>query len=182
MELLKLEDEIFLIKPFLPVEECKKLIELSESIGFSEADVQMLHNKRQLFTNIRNNERVNYESGKMAQHWWNKLVALPLPEFEGKKAVGLSPFFRFYKYAPGQKFNMHKDGRQKVGDNTTFFTLLVYLNDECEGGSTKFRQGNIEVVPQIGCGVLFQHHLWHQGVKVVSGVKYVLRTDVLYTS
>jgi hypothetical protein len=116
----------------------------------------------------------------MAEEWWRKLATVVLPQYENKKAVCLSPYFRFYKYTPGQKFNMHKDGRQNIDDLTTYYTLLLYLNDDCTGGTTKFRQEGIEVSPKTGNALLFQHHLWHQGTEVMSGVKYVLRTDIAY--
>lgn len=180
MKLITLEEEIYIIESLLSEEKCKELVVAAENMGFAQADVQVSANKRQLISGIRNNERVNYESSVMAESLWDRLKALSLPDYSGKAAIGLSPFFRFYKYLPGHKFNMHKDGRQDVDGHTTYYTLIIYLNNECEGGATKFRRGNVLVQPTIGNALLFQHHLWHQGVKVESGVKYVLRTDVIY--
>jgi prolyl 4-hydroxylase len=180
MNLVKLEENIFEISAFLSFEECDLLIELSESIGFKEADVETKAG-RQLLTNIRNNERVDYQSSVHAELYWQRLSNLQLPSFEGKSPIGLSPYFRFYKYQPGQKFNMHKDGRQNVCGNETLFTFLIYLNDGCHGGETLFRQGNLKVSPKKGSAIVFEHHLWHQGVEVESGVKFVLRSDIVYS-
>ena len=180
MNLTQLEDEIFVIESFLAHEECNDLISEAENIGFNDADVQISNGKRQILTNVRNNERVNYHSQVLADSWWEKLNKLSLPKYYGKEPIGLSPYFRFYKYTSGQKFNTHKDGRQEVGGNTTYYTLIAYLNENCIGGSTKFRRSDIEVLPKVGNVVLFQHHLWHQGMKVEEGVKYVLRTDVVF--
>ncbi len=77
---------------------------------------------------------------------------------------------------------MHKDGRQDVKGSETLFTLLVYLNDNYRGGETKFRQDKLEVHPQRGSALLFEHHLWHQGAELIEGTKYILRTDVVYSS
>jgi hypothetical protein len=55
----------------------------------------------------------------------------------------------------------------------------VYLNDDCEGGTTDFRDG-VSVAPRRGTGLVFEHHLVHQGAPVARGRKYVLRTDVMY--
>jgi hypothetical protein len=180
MNLVKLEENVFEICSFLSVEECDLLIEFSESIGFKEADVQTKAG-RQLLTIIRNNERVDHHSNEYAELYWQRLSKLKLPFYEGKSPIGLSPYFRFYKYLPGQKFNMHKDSRQSVGGNETLFTFLTYLNEGCLGGETLFRQGNLKVSPKKGSAIIFEHHLWHQGVEVESGVKFVLRSDIVYS-
>ncbi|OSM02186.1 hypothetical protein [Magnetofaba australis] len=36
--------------------------------------------------------------------------------------------------------------------------------------------------PQAGAGVIFQHELLHQGKRVLEGVKYALRTDIIYAA
>lgn len=180
MNLVKLEENVFEVESFLSSEECDSLVELSESIGFKSADVQT-KSGRQLLASIRNNERVDYQSDELAETYWRRLEKLGLPCYEGKNAIALSPYFRFYKYLPGQKFNMHKDGRQRVGANETLYTFLVYLNEGCIGGETLFRQGNLKVSPKKGAAVIFEHHLWHQGVEVESGVKFVVRSDLVYS-
>ncbi|MBC3873371.1 2OG-Fe(II) oxygenase [Undibacterium flavidum] len=179
MKLVKLEEGVFEIDAFLPVEECDSLIALSEAIGFKQADVQTLSG-RQLLTNIRNNERVDYLSNTLAKVYWQKIAELNLPICEGKNAIGISSNFRFYKYQLGQKFSMHRDGRQSIGENETLYTLLVYLNEDCIGGETFFREGNLKVLLKKGLAIIFEHSLWHQGVDVKSGVKYVLRSDIVY--
>lgn len=59
--------------------------------------------------------------------------------------------------------------------------FLIYLNEGCLGGETLFRQGNLKVSPKMGSAILFEHQLWHQGAEVESGVKFVLRSDVVYS-
>ncbi len=55
---------------------------------------------------------------------------------------------------------------------------MLYLNDGFEGGSTQFPWDKIK--PVEGMALVFPHRLLYQGSKVASGVKYVLRTDVMY--
>jgi len=62
----------------------------------------------------------------------------------------------------------------------SFLTFMVYLNDGFEGGSTDF--GWESVQPVQGRALVFPHRLRHRGAVVGAGVKYVLRTDVLYAS
>jgi hypothetical protein len=47
--------------------------------------------------------------------------------------------FRVYKYLPGQQFKMHRDGSYERNENEkSFYTFLIYLNDDFEGGETEF--------------------------------------------
>lgn len=181
MNLIKIGENVFEIPAFLSADECDLLIDLSEAAGFKEADVQT-QSGRQLLTHIRNNERVDYHSNELAEVYWQRLMNLNLPTYEGKIAIGLSSNFRFYRYLPGQKFNLHKDGRQSVLGNETLFTFLIYLNDNCVGGETFFRQSDLKISPKKGTAILFEHQLWHQGMAVESGVKIVLRSDLIYSN
>lgn len=85
------------------------------------------------------------------------------------------------------------------GDRVSRMTLLLYLNDEFTGGATRFfkdphrpqlgNAGNcsevVSVEPSQGNVLCFFHghhplSPWHEGASLLSGTKYVLRTDVLY--
>jgi hypothetical protein len=89
----------------------------------------------------------------------------------------------------------HCDGTYETPDRTerSYFTLHLYLNDavlksgekQLEGGATTFFNGRmdrrIDVVPKTGRVLLFQHrNLIHSGDDVVKGIKYTLRTDIMY--
>ncbi len=178
---MEVSKNIFVIESFLSVEECSELINQSEKMGYSEADVQV-HNGRQHLPRIRNNERVNLHSKQLAHKLWEKIASYPLPVYEGRYAIGLSPYFRFYKYTQGQRFKIHQDGRQNVEGNETLFTLLVFLNERFKGGETMFRQERISITPKTGKALVFEHRLWHKGCVVENGAKYVIRTDISYSS
>lgn len=79
------------------------------------------------------------------------------------------------------------------GDRMSRLTFLIYLNDDAEGGATTFFLPSHEVgfmdsfgvTPRKGCILVFPHgevagSLLHEGSPVLSGAKYVIRTDVLY--
>ena len=55
---------------------------------------------------------------------------------------------------------------------------MIYLHDNFEGGETTFK--GISIRPKQGMALLFLHNLYHEGSEVTKGVKYVLRTDVMY--
>lgn len=178
--IVELEKNILLIKSFLSSEECTSYINYSEYLGFESADVDVYGVRKQI-NQIRNNERAEIESQQTATKLWEKLERFPLPEIDQKKAIGLSPFIRFYRYSGSQKFNMHKDGKKSHNGFESYFTMLIYLNTINHGGETVFRKNDISIKPQSGHCLLFAHELWHSGLPVTKNeTKYVLRTDVLF--
>lgn len=95
---------------------------------------------------------------------------------------------------------MHEDGVYQTPDGSerSFFTFHLYLNgqgginntlttedDTLQGGATTFHSHNMkrryDVMPKTGRVLIFQHRsLWHSGDDVVRGVKYTMRSDILY--
>ena len=54
----------------------------------------------------------------------------------------------------------------------TLHTVLVYFNDDFEGGETRFSEQLDRVItPQRGMVAIFQHKLRHEGCAVRSGMK-----------
>jgi 2OG-Fe(II) oxygenase superfamily len=103
--------------------------------------------------------------------------------------VGLNERFRFHRYDVGQQFDWHLDGYfERTTGERSFFTFLIYLNDDFEGGATSFRDdssgvmsfGTLQILPKKGKGLIFHHPIPHRGDPVTAGRKYVLRTDVMF--
>lgn len=171
-----IDDTSFVIPSFLAPDRCQQLIESAEQMGFTEAPVKT-RNGEVMRKDIRNNERVIWHKPDLAQRLWTRLhPCFPTNQFW--LAVGLDERFRFYRYDKAQQFDWHRDGSVK-GPNgeRSRWTLLVYLNDDFVGGSTTFEK--VDVRPQTGLALVFQHHRRHKGQPVLSGRKYVLRTDVM---
>jgi hypothetical protein len=89
----------------------------------------------------------------------------------------------------GQLFDWHSDGYyERPNGERSFFTFMIYLNDDFEGGGTSFREsgfrrsefGQFTVRPKKGMGLLFHHPILHRGDAVAAGRKYVLRSDVMF--
>lgn len=128
---------------------------------------------------VRNNQRILFTDESLADDIWTDLRAYVRQKLGNSEAVGLNEMFRFYKYEPGQEFKKHRDQsfiRNEV--ESSYFTLMIYLNDGFEGGQTTFNELTIE--PQKGSALIFFHDLEHEGTKLTRGEKYVLRTDVMY--
>ncbi|KAM0358831.1 hypothetical protein ACHAPY_004348 [Fusarium culmorum] len=122
------------------------------------------------------------------------------PWMKGGKWVfsRLNDRMRFLKYSPGQYFKPHCDGAYFYTEGPgkefeTFYTVHLYLNDsaendpssELQGGATSFldRRGEkrVDVNPKAGSVLIFQHKgLFHEGALVNRGIKYTMRTDILY--
>lgn len=177
MQLLAHSDRVFTIAGFLTAAECDALIALAESAGFASAGVRTAQGQQAL-PMIRNNERAMVESPAWVETLWHRLAAICCPTLSGEVPVGLPKALRFYKYGAGQRFKMHKDGPWMEAGRSSRLTFLVYLNEGFAGGATDFRDFKID--PKTGHALLFVHDTWHEGAAVTEGVKYVLRSDVLY--
>jgi len=107
----------------------------------------------------------------------------------GQRPVTCNPNLRLYKYCPGHAFGKHIDEANVVpGVGVTRLTILIYLSD-CEGGATRFYDDEsgkvVAFAPQPGAILLHVHGedlcLEHEADPVMAGVKYVLRTDLVYS-
>lgn len=133
----------------------------------------------------------------------HRLLRAPWTEngfrYRAVHAVGLNERMRILRYDKGTYFAPHYDGtyvrNMEAGldrkGEVSFVTFQLYLNEGCGGGTTRFlargrdRNGHmnfVDVMPKIGSVLLFQHDCYHEGAKVTSGRKYVIRSDVMYTT
>jgi prolyl 4-hydroxylase len=85
------------------------------------------------------------------------------------------------RYRPGQEYKPHTDAIPGLA-NQRIATMLVYLNDDFEGGETEFPKAGLTVRPRRGEGLLFHNvdangeldpSVLHAGVPVRSGVKFL---------
>jgi prolyl 4-hydroxylase len=181
VKVTKLTDTIFTVEDFLTRQECLDTIVKSEGIGYELAKVNTASGAK-VRTDIRNNSRAFYKSEELAQALWDKLQPLlpaPLASLANSTAIGLNELFRFYRYQRGHQFKGHFDESYIRNDReSSYFTFMVYLNDNFQGGDTAFR--SLSIQPRQGMALVFLHSLYHEGSEVTQGVKYVLRSDVMY--
>jgi Rps23 Pro-64 3,4-dihydroxylase Tpa1-like proline 4-hydroxylase len=78
------------------------------------------------------------------------------------------------KYDVGGRYTSHRDAGP--AHPRRLLTLLTYLNDDFEGGGTRFTAEGREVLPVAGMGVLFDAGLAHSGEAVSKGRKYAMVT------
>jgi hypothetical protein len=180
---------LFTVAGLLTPDECRRLIDRGEGFGFEPASVAMASGPR-MMTNVRNNDRVTFDDPDLAEGLWERARPHVPPTLDGAVAVGLNERLRFYRYDASQKFRAHRDGVvERSPTERSRLTFMVYLNADATGGQTVFyseervgglRQVAASIDPQVGTGLFFAHEWWHEGAPVLSGRKYVLRTDVMY--
>jgi prolyl 4-hydroxylase len=175
------EDHIFTLSHTLSPAECDAYIRGAEARGFTDAPITVGPNKFRMAPDIRNNRRVIVDDPAVAAFLWSRIEAHVPSALGSYFAIGLNERFRYYRYEPGQQFDWHRDGAfVRSPSEQSLLTVLFYLNEDFEGGSTDFMDDDIIVAPRRGMALFFSHPLCHRGAPVERGTKYVLRTDVMY--
>lgn len=171
-------DQIFTVDEFFSPEECEHHIALAEQAGFADAPINSALGV-QIRKDVRNNTRVMVTDVELANHLFGRIRDYIPLSLDGWTACGLNERFRYYRYEVGQQFDWHYDGRfERENGERSKLTFMIYLNEGFEGGETAFKQFSIQ--PQTGRALVFAHQLFHKGEEVTAGIKYVLRTDVMY--
>ena len=133
-------------------------------------------------TGLRNNERVIFDDVQLASDLCERLREYVHESCHGGTFKGLNERFRCYRYKPGMRFGPHLDGPFVRNESErSYYSALFYLNEVEEGGDTVFfTRPPIRVSPAMGRALLFQHPITHEGAEVTAGIKYVLRSDLMY--
>jgi len=85
------------------------------------------------------------------------------------------------KYAPGDYFDWHSDLTGGFATQRTA-TMIMYLNDNFEGGFTCFQPLGLKIQPKRGSALVYYYTptepLVHCGEAVISGNKFILNAFV----
>ncbi|KAM0523849.1 hypothetical protein ACHAPE_001101 [Trichoderma viride] len=156
--------------------------------------------------NYRNSDRIVWDTQLLVDRLWDRcaqakglqelVAAAPCPRpnrtSQGTwKFAGLNERMRFLKYGPGMFFRRHCDAAYRSEKDSgaiveTYYTLHLYLSDEgLVGGATAFSSPDgkrrMDVNPKAGSVLIFQHPmLYHEGADVIEGLKYTMRTEIMY--
>ncbi|MCA2981274.1 MAG: 2OG-Fe(II) oxygenase [Myxococcaceae bacterium] len=161
--------------------ECAGLIERIERAGPTPAPVSTARGPV-MRPDLRTNDRVMFDDPALAGLIFGRLKPHLPSRLEGAwTMVGANERLRCYRYRPGQAFAPHYDGSfHRSEDEVSLLTVLLYLN-ACEaGGATQFLDLERLVEPAQGRVLVFNHHLLHEGCPVLAGLKYVVRTDLMF--
>ena len=172
---------VLTLEGVLTAPECKALIERIEAAGPTAAPITT-NRGFVMMPDVRNNSRVMFDDTELAALLFERVRPFVPERLEGHwKLCGANERLRCYRYAPGEYFAPHFDGAYVRHPNEkSLLTFMVYLN-ECEaGGHTGFEDLELEVRPSPGRALLFNHRLRHEGATVVKGIKYAVRSDLMY--
>ncbi|XP_059304880.1 uncharacterized protein LOC132056619 isoform X1 [Lycium ferocissimum] len=198
------DNDLITVQNFFTPAESQAFVKAAESLGFvHQGSLGPAYGEA-----YRDNDRVSMNDPDLADAMWraglNKLFSDI--KIRGKVAVGLNPNIRFYRYKAGQRFGRHIDESVDIGEGKrTHYTLLIYLSggsksktkvdkdsqgslsETLVGGETVFygpRNALVaEVPPTEGMALLHIHGdkcMLHEARNVTKGIKYVLRSDVVF--
>ena len=133
----------------LSVEECRRLRDLSEALGYLEDAAVSLPRA------IRHNDSFTWVADdETCDLIWQRCRAQAHDDSDynaGKAVLGLNARFRFYRYGVGDYFAPHTDGSwpgsrvidgelidDAYNDRWSQLSCLLFLSDDYEGGATQF--------------------------------------------
>ncbi len=168
------------IPELLSAQECASIIAGSEKSDWLAATVNSAEG-RVVRKEVRNNTLAILPDAALAQTLFTRSRPKIPVVLMGRQLYGLREPLRIYRYEQGQRFGLHGDQSYDGPDNTSsLLTFMVYLNEDFEGGDTDFPEQGERIKPRTGAGLVFQHMVLHEGCEVTRGIKFVIRSDVLY--
>lgn len=171
---------VFTLPDVFDAAECDAEIARAEAIGFHAAPITTGAGFV-MRRDIRNNTRVMRDDPALAAELFQRIRDRLPQRLFGRRPAGVNERFRYYRYEPGERFAAHYDGcYERNPSERSELTFMVYLNEGFSGGATAFLDAGAVVTPRRGAALLFQHCQLHEGGTVLSGTKYVLRSDVMY--
>jgi len=189
-----------LVEGLLSRMECKNIIDYTEKVGYGYIG------KSKAGKAYRGNTRVmcKDEALDFTSALWERIKPLVPSTIKYEdcgtpqvwQASKLNPHYRFAKYKKGQGFAKHVDKQTLMAQTyQTMFTVNIYLNDISteNKGRTRFYgkrgglgkpiaasggvAGSVAIFPQT-----YNEEIspWHDGQMLSGGLKYLMRTDVIY--
>lgn len=159
----------------LTEEECGALIDLStnrlQRSKLASKEISSIRTSSGMFFEIDEHPLVTQIEQKISS-----LIQVPIQFFEGLQIL---------HYEPGQKFDSHLDYfslQHPSSENNRISTIIMYLNDVEEGGTTTFPKLNLSVKPCKGSAVYFEYFYEndkynedtiHTGEPVIQGEKWI---------
>lgn len=101
-------------------------------------------------------------------------AGVTLDWYEAPDLMRYHPGGFYVKHADSQNIDMHTRTWHKIIDRD--LSMLIYLNDDFEGGKLRFDRFNYRVKPKAGMAVLFPSdcRYIHEAESVTSGVRYAI--------
>jgi prolyl 4-hydroxylase len=175
--------------------ECRAIIEETEKVGYGHLG------EGKTGRAYRGNCRLQIDDvgGKLGHEIWRRIAPFvrateDLPGEGRYEYLEMNSRYRFAKYFAGQGFAIHVDKPTIYEhEKCSILTVNIYLNDLLpeQGGLTRFFKKMTGGQPVASAGglagsiAIFKQSLVpyspvHDGGQLISGLKYLMRTDVVY--
>ena len=173
--------EIWKIPNFATPEQCDQLIKDADKIGYQRSEVD---SKKEAKTQSRTSSTSfithdKTQTGKILGNKAKDIVNYGLD----KESINSLEGIQIQRYYKDQKYNPHYDTfEHKDGSDQRSWTLMIYLNNVEEGGSTFFTKLGLKLKPEKGTAILWnnldsnncrENKTLHMGEPVINGVKYI---------
>lgn len=169
-------DGVFIeINEFWSDDECNNYIKYIDKVFQDNLDEEAL-------------EIEGYNRLRVYNDELSRLVEQRLSDIYNIKSIYLGDRWFPTKYIKGGSLGVHSDGSVSDETNVSVYTLLIYLNDDYEGGRTVFvddydddeivTEKSSYIQPKKGKLIMIKQDALHYAEKLVSGIKYIIRGDV----
>lgn len=116
--------------------------------------------------------------------WLAELIYAHLPSIDlgSERSCGVDPNMQIYRLSEGRgAVSRHVDQDFTTEDGSSaLYSILIYLSSGYVGGETVFNGSERAPDVEEGAGLLFKHDVPHEGLVVLGGEKYILKTDLLF--
>lgn len=191
MKLIKHNNFIYEYENFVDDEICDQFIELIEK----EKNSIISNNKSSSKNKVRNNIAFNitelsneYNFVKIVDMEASALISKSITNYyddnilvnkysdmfsSKSKDYNMKLIYRFYD--ENDYYNWHIDSSK---DGNFVLSIIIYLNDDFDGGETLFLNDKVKVKPKKGSVLVFPCDMRtiHKGTKVTSGTKKIIWT------
>lgn len=181
-------DGVLIIKNYIEPSICKALVNFADAQAYKSLGVVDYKNSTdEKVASRKDNGRITHyvEIGNV--------VCEVLNIFNDIYCHRMAPYynvaFEWYerpqilRYPVGGKYNQHSDADQWLADKKEWlrvqdrdYSVLLYLNDEFEGGDLKFINQNFTIKPKPGMLVAFpsDYNYMHAALPTTKGIRYVI--------
>ena len=143
--------------------ECQELMKFSDSKGMEQSSVLSYGTGKDVDVDTNSRKSKTLWISDKDHPVASKLAKIA--SIETGKPINHQEMLQIVRYDEGGKFNPHFDAcdiddpeyknRINHGAGQRYATLLVYLNDEYDGGETDFVEMNVSIVPKQGDAIFF---------------------------
>jgi Rps23 Pro-64 3,4-dihydroxylase Tpa1-like proline 4-hydroxylase len=166
--------------PLYDAQSCATIVEYIKGLdGWSSAQVRFEVGHEEFASAERPDDRIakileSAQANEICAQFDDKMDSVIKPLIRQICGVNFTEHSgtQILRYPPGGHYVPHQDAGSDLLDR--YFTVVCYLNEDFEGGHTRFPSLKHSVVPQRGKAVVFPSRFFHCAEPVIRGEKFVI--------